>query len=187
MWKVLLVIIPWLCLISLNFPSRDALFHRFRGFPFTWESVVTEGVIFPGQSLPHNINYLILLLNIVIISLIYFGGLFHVDKIIKFRTFSLLHKILFSIELSLVTSMMTLRYLSNNPYTREMPYYQFVYNSMLPVHKIIRSSFKLSYLNITFLTTAFHFILNFVTFFILVNVLIFFLGKTAEKSKELKT
>jgi hypothetical protein len=179
--KKLLLIVPWLFLIWLNYPYRQGIFHRHRGFPFAWETIVTEGVINTNQGLPQKINYTTLLINITTISFVYFGLSYHVNRTVKQKVLPFIHKILFSIEISLITSYATLNFIVSNPYNREMFYYQFVYKNMLAIHKMIRNLLRMSYLNISILMIVSHLMINLVLSFILVSIIMLIVKNTAKK------
>lgn len=162
--RTILIITVWLYLIIyFNFTYREGLFVRTKGFPFTWEFMATEGVIYDESGLCHIFNYPKLLINIGILSFIYFGIIYSICKIIALKTLNIVQNLLFSSALSAIYSLRTLEKALPNPYTRKMSYFQFLREAMLPVNKFFYDRFQLP-LNITKLMIALHFFLNFLRF-----------------------
>jgi hypothetical protein len=78
----LLFITLWLALIAFNFIYIQGFAIRQRGFPLQWEREITEGVVLLNRPFLHDVNILLLVSNLLIISGFCFGVLYILQKII---------------------------------------------------------------------------------------------------------
>ena len=165
----------------MNFKYLHFGFFKFRGFPFAWDIWTTEGVITPSQPvLPHDINYLILILNIFLISLVWFGSLYFIGNLRRNEKKSVRDIIFLSLLLSLVTTYFTHRYINigyNNVYR------QMLNEVSLMIHPFILSKFHIESFNINYIIYTLNYLIN--LYFCLITVCVFALGDLVVRKKRI--